>query len=197
MKKLLLFGGAFNPPHKGHARLLESAIEAIQPDVSLVLPTAVSPHKASGEIGFSHRYTMAKMALGLETVRFSGVENRGNKKRNYTIKTLKWLRKKYPGYEIYLVIGSDMLTSFTSWSRYHRIISMTTLVVASREEDDFELQEAISELRKQGAKILQITFEAIVISSSEIRQLIKLGKDTSLYIEKSVKDYIDRNNLYS
>ena len=41
--KLLLFGGTFDPPHKGHIRLLQSAIDVVQPDKVVVMPAAFRP----------------------------------------------------------------------------------------------------------------------------------------------------------
>lgn len=195
-KKLLLFGGAFNPPHEGHIRLLTNAIEYLKPDITLVLPTAVSPHKTSGDISFSHRYNMAKVFKQLDSIRLSSFENRGNKKKNYTIQTIKWIEKKYIGYDIYLLIGSDMLTSFTTWSRYRRIISKANILVASRENDDTLFEQAIARLKKEGAKIEVMYYEPIVISSSEIRSLIKEGKQIESYLPSYVAQYIKKNNLY-
>lgn len=43
--KILLFGGTFDPPHIGHLALLQNAIEAVQPDLALVMPAGVPPHK--------------------------------------------------------------------------------------------------------------------------------------------------------
>ena len=45
--KLLLFGGTFDPPHNGHMRLLQSAIDAVQPDKVVVMPAGIPPHKAA------------------------------------------------------------------------------------------------------------------------------------------------------
>lgn len=195
-KKLLLFGGAFNPPHKGHMRLLEAAIDHIKPDVTIIMPTSVSPHKVSGDISFHHRYMMSKVFTIFPNVKISGLENIGRKKKNYTIKTLKWLEKKYIGYEIYLLIGSDMLESFTTWSRYRRIISKATLLVASRETDIELLNKSITELEKEGAKIVVLPVEPIVISSSELRKEIKEKKDVKEYLDVKVLEYIKKYNIY-
>ena len=194
--KLLLFGGAFNPPHKGHMRLLNNAIETVKPELTIVMPTSTSPHKESGDISFHHRYMMARVFKQFDNVKISDIENRGRKRKNYTIGTLKWLEKRYKGYEIYLLIGSDMLLSFKTWSRYKRILSKATLVVASREKDDMELKKAVEQLKKEGARIELISFTPLVISSSELRESIKQGKDVDKYLEDSVREYIYTQCLY-
>ena len=45
MSKLGIFGGTFNPPHIGHARLAEHFVEKLGLDRLLVIPTAQPPHK--------------------------------------------------------------------------------------------------------------------------------------------------------
>ncbi|MCL1830320.1 MAG: nicotinate (nicotinamide) nucleotide adenylyltransferase [Oscillospiraceae bacterium] len=195
-KRLLIFGGAFNPPHRGHMQLLEQAIENVKPAVTLVLPTSVSPHKVSGDISFSHRFNMAKVFTSLDTVKLSGIENRGKRKKNYTIKTIKWIEKSYKGYDIYLLIGSDMVISFSTWSRYRRILAKVTLVVAAREQDDTEFKDAIDCLKQEGAKIRFMKSNPIVISSSQLREAIHNIRDVGEYLDDSVLAYIKKNSLY-
>ncbi len=194
--KLLLFGGAFNPPHKGHERLLKAAIDAVNPDVTVVLPTSTSPHKESGGIDFFHRAAMARSFKKLGNVVISEFEHQGRKSRNYTIQSIKRLQKKYPGYRIYLLIGGDMIESFTTWSRYRRILSLVTLVVAARDPKDRLLQEAVAKMKRLGAEIIVLHFEPLVISSSELRNDIRNGKDVSSYLDSDVANYLKNKNLY-
>ena len=196
MKKLLLFGGAFNPPHKGHMKLLEKAIELIEPDLTVIIATSTSPHKQSGDISFYHRNRMSQVFKKLGNVKVSRIENKGRKKRNYTIQSIKWLEKRYKDYEIYLLIGSDMLISFTTWSRYRRILSKATLVVAAREEHEETLKKTVEELEREGARIKILLFEPIVISSSEIRNHIHEQKEVGEYLDEEVAEYIEKYGLY-
>ena len=63
--KLLLFGGTFDPPHKGHIRLLQSAIDAVQPDKVVVMPAGIPPHKAASATPASLRLTMCQCFVPL------------------------------------------------------------------------------------------------------------------------------------
>ena len=49
-RKLLIYGGAFNPPHLGHLRYFEQAVNAIKPDLAMIMPSGVSPHKKNGTV---------------------------------------------------------------------------------------------------------------------------------------------------
>ena len=196
-KKILIYGGAFNPPHLGHARLLEEAIKVVSPDLTLVIPTGVSPHKKRSETPYWVRYDLAKrtfMSVS-DTVRISPLESKG--RRNYTIQTIKKLHKMYPGSDLYMLVGSDMLASFTTWHLYKRILSRCTLVAGAREEDiNEQLIHDADVLRKEGGKVILIQFTPIDISSTELRNMIKEDKDTSIYITEGVRDQIKKKGLY-
>jgi len=197
MKKLLLFGGAFNPPHRGHERLLKSAIDAVQPELIVILPTDASPHKQNDDTRFAHRAFMARKDFeGLGNVKVSEFESRGRRRRNYTLQSVKRLEKKYPGYEIYLLIGGDMLESFTEWSRFRRVLAKVTLVVAAREPADARLSDAVKQLQRDGGRLILLKFEPLVISSSELRGMIREKKDVSAYISDATRRYIEKNGLY-
>ena len=43
--KILLFGGAFNPVHNEHVAILKAALQKLECDKVIIMPTAVSPHK--------------------------------------------------------------------------------------------------------------------------------------------------------
>ncbi|NLC78481.1 MAG: nicotinate-nicotinamide nucleotide adenylyltransferase, partial [Ruminococcaceae bacterium] len=162
MKKILLYGGAFNPPHKGHERLLSLAIEAVKPALTLVVPSGVSPHKRNASVSFFDREVMAARAFkgcGGD-VRVSGIERAGKHKKSYTIKTVKRLKRKYANSEIYLLIGSDMLTTFSEWHLYRRLLKEVVIVAAVREDEDkAELMAAKTSLEQEGAKITVVPLD--------------------------------------
>jgi len=100
--------------------------------------------------------------------------------------------------EIYLYCGTDMLLSFDAWFRFEDILSMCTLAYASRLESECrEAQEKIEMLRSRyGARILEIPLNPIEISSSEIREMIRDGKDASAFLSPAVQDFISERGLY-
>ena len=196
-KKILIYGGAFDPPHLGHARLLEEAIKTVSPDLALVIPTGVSPHKRRSGTPYWIRYDLAKRTfLSLPgNVRISSLESKG--RRNYTIQTIRKLQKIYPGAELYLLIGSDMLASFPTWHLYKRILSRCTVVAGAREEDiTDQLRSDAEVLKKDGGKIILMQFVPVEISSTELRAMIKDNKDTSEFLTEGVRDQIRKKGLY-
>ena len=61
--KVLVFGGSFDPVHKGHVALLRRAIKQISPDVTHVVPAYHSPFKAKSPTPFWLRMKMVKLAF--------------------------------------------------------------------------------------------------------------------------------------
>ena len=199
-RKLLFYGGAFDPPHKGHERLLEAAVSAVRPDVTLVIPTGVSPHKRRSSTAFWMRFEMCGCVTKCgENVKVSGIEYTGKKgsHRCYTFETVKKLKKKYPGHDLYLLIGSDMLTSFRRWHLYRRIMANCVLVAGCREDDARkEYLSAAEELKKEGGKIMLLSFSPVEVSSTRLRAMLKEGEDTSDYISPETREVIGRKGLY-
>ncbi|MCL2539749.1 MAG: hypothetical protein FWE66_05365, partial [Oscillospiraceae bacterium] len=110
--------------------------------------------------------------------------------------SIKRLQKKYPGFEICLLIGGDMLESFSEWSRFRRVLSKAFLVVAAREPEDSALLEAARRIERCGGRLLLLGFEPLVISSSEIRDMIGNNVDVSAYVDGDVLRYIEKHGLY-
>ncbi len=194
-----IFGGTFNPVHKGHVMLAEAA-KCQYEDIEhiVVMPNNAPAYKAKDSIITSdHRINMLKLAFGdYPYARVSDLEIiRGG--LTYTYDTLCQLREINPKLNIYFIIGADSMYSFEKWFRYQDVLKMCTLLVATRECDFGELEAYVKDFMDKYpfAKIKFLKTENIDISSSEIRENIN---DTKIkaYIPENVVDYIKNNNLY-
>ena len=197
-RKLLVYGGAFDPPHLGHLRYFKNALEAIKPHLSLVVPSGVSPHKRHSSTPYAHRYTMCGIfRLPGWKVRVSRVEYSKNRRRSYTIKTIRRLRRHYPGWHIYFMVGSDMLLSFRRWYRWRRILALCTLVVGIREDQHYQrsVQEA-QRLRELGAEVIMVPFRPLEVSSTEIRLRLEQDQGCGDLLAPETEEYIKRHGLY-
>ena len=169
--KILLYGGTFDPPHWGHINNLRAAMQAVQPDKVIVMPAGSPPHKAASATPGSLRLQMCRCFLQLgEQVEISDWEIL-HEGKSYTVNTLRMLHSTYPDAQLYLTVGSDMLTSFRTWREWQSILQLATLVVESREADDAAmLAEFADSLCGDGARILFARAKPVPMSSSEIRQ---------------------------
>ena len=142
--KLLLYGGTFDPPHNGHLNNLRAAAGRVRPDLVVVMPAGVPPHKAASATPAALRLEMCRCFYALEgtpglprlTVSDWEVCQAREGRRNYTVLTLEMLAARCPGATLYLTVGSDMLESFRAWYRWQDILRLARLVVVSREIGD-------------------------------------------------------------
>ena len=168
--KALLFGGTFDPPHAGHMNNLRAAMQAVQPDVVLVMPAGIPPHKHASATPGELRLAMCECfkALGPQVQVSQWEVDRAG--RSYTYNTVSMLQEKYPGAQLYMTIGSDMLETFDEWHRWREILAMVTLVVQSREPGDGDaLRAAAQKLEEAGGKIMFADAPVLECASSDIR----------------------------
>jgi len=131
MNRIGLLGGTFDPPHLGHLKLAELALQALALDEVRFIPNAAPPHKAdTGRAPARVRLLeLALAATGLP-FRVETLElDRGGV--SYTVETLETLATR-EGHAWIFLMGSDQLTAFPSWRRPARILELASLAVAPR-----------------------------------------------------------------
>jgi len=140
-----LFGGSFNPIHKGHVRIVQELLKT-KVDQVVVLPTGCSPFKSVNSLIHQEiRWKMVKRVFsGWERVFVSDLEIR-TAEVSYTVDTLKKLKLQFPQCEHwYVVIGSDAYAHFAQWKNAKHLLEEATLWVIGRtseseDNEDFPL----------------------------------------------------------
>ena len=203
--KVLLYGGSFDPPHNGHLNNLRAAAARVRPDRIVVMPAGMSPFKrgtnASGALRLEMCGCFSALAEegGFPALTVSGweVQQAAQGRRNYTVLTLEMLAAGFPGAELYLAIGSDMLLSFDGWYRWQDILRLARLVVTSRNVgDDPLLHEKAKQLDATGARILFAPVEALPMASSALRARLAAGERCENELPPLVRRVIQREGLY-
>ncbi len=198
--KIAVFGGSFNPPHLGHRSVVSMVSEHVHPDLFLIIPDNVPPHKELEE-GSPDSVTRLRMCIDnfddLPGVQISDMEIL-REGRSYTADTVTALRELYPADTLMFVMGTDMLLSFEEWYRFEYLLKELELVVLSRfnNDDDEILKQADSLKDKYGAIIHFINVPPLPMSSSQIRGLLKQRQGNDLLMDSVYSDII-RNRLYS
>ena len=204
--KVLLYGGTFDPPHNGHLNNLRAAAARVQPDKVVVMPAGLSPFKQKTSASGALRLEMCSCFHALEEdadtipqLEVSGweIEQAAAGNRNYTVLTVEKLARDYPGAQLYLAIGSDMLLSFDGWHRWQDILRLAHLVVTSRHVgDDPELHAKALRLDPTGARILFAPVQALPMASSDIRTRLTAGEGCEAELPEAVRAVIRREKLY-
>ena len=198
MERIGIYGGTYSPPHIGHMKAAEYAIEALKLDRLLLIPTGVSPHKAmSAGATSADRLQMLRLsAANMEKARVSDIEilRQGS---SYTVDTLRQIKAENPGAELVLLMGTDMFVSFLSWREPEAIMALATLAVFCRgergEQERIEAQKA--KLEALGARVELVRNPVNAISSTDLRRMLVFGC-ADPFLMPGVGDFIREKGLY-
>lgn len=200
MEKIGVFGGTFNPPHRGHLLAAEEVKNALGLDYVLFVPDAQPPHKdmPQGSPGPRQRLELVKKAVeGLPWALVSDMELERQGK-SYTADTLAILKQRHPEAELYLITGTDMFLTLHNWYRPEEICRHAVIVGMERAEDDrreeFQLQKQNLESRF-GARVALVENRFVEISSTKVRRLLILG-GAEKYVSDGVMGLIRKTGLY-
>ncbi|MBT3275142.1 MAG: nicotinate (nicotinamide) nucleotide adenylyltransferase [Spirochaetales bacterium] len=187
--KIAIFGGSFNPVHRGHIHVAESAAHTLGYNKVIFIPSCVSAHKKTDYYTSpEHRLKMLHLAIeGNDTLLLDDCEIvRGG--TSFTIDTIEGLSDRYrytskPG----LIIGADLLRGFPSWRRVDDLVEQVDLIVARR-TSSMGLHFPYPHLNVKN--------DLVDAASSEIRRRVREKIDICELVPKLVADYISRNFLY-
>lgn len=127
------FGGAFDPPHRGHRAILAQAAAQTKISHWLIMPTGCSAHQKSFDAQGQHRLKMCELGfadLGL-TIEVSDWEMK-QKSPSYTIDTIRALMPRYPLAAWALLIGQDQWVHFATWKEALALSRLCQVIVAHR-----------------------------------------------------------------
>jgi nicotinate-nucleotide adenylyltransferase len=130
--KIAIFGGSFDPPHKGHELIVKEALKCLDIDKLLVIPTYLNPFKHTFFLEPTLRLKLLqKLFFNEKEVEICDYEVR-QKKAVYTVETVKYLKTLYDCEKIYLIIGEDNLQKLPQWNGFDELQHLVEFVVASR-----------------------------------------------------------------
>ncbi|MFA5449779.1 MAG: nicotinate (nicotinamide) nucleotide adenylyltransferase [Clostridia bacterium] len=196
--KLGVFGGAFDPLHKEHIKIIEESRRILALDGVILLPTINPPHKEQASTSFEHRVEMLKVwAKGKDYIFIDETEKELNYKNSYTYRVLPHLVKKYKGAELIYIIGGDSMLRFHTWMRPERIAGTIKIAAAGREGYPNLLEAISAAQRRYGADITLLNITGSSVSSAELRACLELGLDTKDNVPEEILAYISQNNLYT
>jgi nicotinate-nucleotide adenylyltransferase len=213
-----LLGGTFDPVHNGHLAVADHVLNVLGLDTVWFIPAALPPHKAGHADGqaissFAHRFAMLERATA-ENSSFvvSDIEAKRSSP-SYSIDTINILiRQIGEQAELFFIIGLDAFLEIDTWKRYKDLPALVNFVVISRPTySPDKVGEVIlrnftgyiydparriwSYPNRKEAFILQ-HMEPMLISSTDIRERVKGGKDITGLVPPAVEDYIKKQCLY-
>jgi len=193
MKKIGLFFGSFNPIHIGHLILGNYILENSDMEELWFVVSPQNPFKDKKSLLNDHnRLDMVQLAVkNYPKMRASNVEF-SLPKPSYTIDTLTYLKEKYPHYSFALIMGEDNLDSLPKWKNFEKLITDYHIIVYPR---TFEGEKKDHEYL-QHENISLVNAPIIELSATEIRNMIKEGKNVRPMLPPEVFEYLDGSSFY-
>lgn len=195
-KKVVIYGGAFNPPHIGHAAAVENILRLFPCDEIWIMPSADRHDKVlavSGNDRLAMLQTMIDKVFSASKVPIvvSDFEVRRGI-MTVTLETKEQLEKLYPTYDFYFQFGSDVVGNIKDkWFKGRELYETANFVVTKR--TGFPLPK---NLPRNFVVLTDKQAASIDISSTFIRRLLARGYSGMPYLTRSVAEYIKANKLY-
>jgi nicotinate-nucleotide adenylyltransferase len=216
-----LFGGTFDPVHRGHLAIARAAMEHFNLRLVYFVPAAVPPHKGGRELtDFHHRYAMLALATREEQRFVPSLVEANSAHPNYSIQTVRRLKSILrQSDKLHFVIGIDAFLEISTWKEPEPLLSECDFIVASRPGYSLaDIGAALPEglrpapavlrgLRKQRASgtiaLSSTTIHLLPgvkerVSSTQIRAAAgKSVRELSRYVPEAVASYIQKEHLYT
>ncbi len=193
-----LYGGTFDPIHLGHLIVIENAINEMNLDRVIILPSSNPPHKKhKDKTKADIRVEMVAEAIkDNPKIILSTFESTDNVVR-YTHDTLEYFTSKLPNHEIFYIMGEDSFVTIDTWRNYEKILDYNIIVFArSGIDNNSTLIKKVDKIRKDNPNIYLIDILNINISSTLMRSLSKEGKSIKYLVKDEVNYIIKNRNLY-
>jgi nicotinate-nucleotide adenylyltransferase len=192
--RVAVFGGTFDPFHRGHRAILEAAVKAA--DRVLVVVAGRPPHKqdAAERTAFHHRVAMTRLGVeGLPRTEVLELEGR-RQGPSYTIDTLEALSRSYPaGTRFLLVLGADSFQEFPTWKSWEAILERATLLVAMRPGFEIDVPPEFEGRNQPWESLGQVPVE---VSSTALRAILAADGDVGDLLPPAVRAYVRDHRLY-
>jgi nicotinate-nucleotide adenylyltransferase len=200
---LALFGGTFDPIHKGHITVARAALNdpRFALDRIYFVPADWPPHKKPREISsYADRYAMVELAIADEP-KFVASEIEaaapGSSEPNYSIQTVKRFKATLAQDDrLYFIVGADSFRGIRKWREPLALLRACGFIVANR--PGVPLADALKAAPDDAPRgnIFTIETTAEDVSSTEIRQAIAAGRPLEDLVPRPVAQYIRDRGLY-
>lgn len=221
-----LFGGTFDPVHRGHVALAQAAMERCKLHRIYFVPANVPPHKQSQPLApFVHRFAMLALATANEKAFVPSLleapenhESRKKDKPNYSIDTVRRLKQSFRNSDrLFLLIGMDAFADIAKWHQAEALFRECEFIVAGRPgysladvanalpeklrprpevTKPFHKQVASGDLVLPGVSIHLLEDLRQPASATATREAAGAGKPLGRFVDPVVAEYIRKMALY-
>jgi nicotinate-nucleotide adenylyltransferase len=190
-----VFGGTFDPIHRGHVEVAEECAVKLDLDPVLMIPSNLPPHRDPPQATAEDRLAMVKLAVGgHHRLVASDIElRRGGV--SYSIDTVRDLAADHPGADLVLLLGWDAAAEFKDWHDADEITSLARIAVFNRAATPSPPGVALEDLGLPPDAI-RLEVDSPPVSSTSVRQMLAGEGSGAGDLPPAVAAYINRHRLY-
>jgi len=185
---VLLFGGSFNPPHLGHAIVIDQAFELI-PELDELWLLPAFNHTFGKELAPAADRLAMCQTLVSDKVKICSIEL-DKKPSGSTHETLQLLQQEYPDHTFSFLMGSDQLPTFDKWINYQKLLQEMHFYVYPRGSHRHDVTFPNMELLESPTQVITN------ISSTLAKHRLAQHMSVSRVLDPIVAKYIQNNQLY-
>lgn len=211
MNSTLVFGGTFDPVHRGHIESV-CAVARLLGDVDVYLvPCQIPAHRPTPAASPEARLKMLQLAVaGQDRIFVDDCELR-REGTSYTVDTLLGYRERVgESGPLLFLMGRDSWVTLPGWHRWEALTDLAHLLILERPGTD---QDSPGVLRKwlktrqvqapeemmssSSGKVCFLSLDQIDVSASGLREAIAKGSSIEGNVNPLVMNYIRQHNLYT
>ncbi len=185
-----LYGGSFDPLHRGHLLVAQAALEELALDRLFFIPAAQSPFKPNSRPApDAARLRMLRRSLAGQSHTEVHADELSRGGISYSIDTVNAFKARHPGAELFWLIGADHVPTLTQWRDAEALAQAVTFVVIPRPGQPQASLPSPWRLR-------HLRGWPLGVSSSEIRDRIHRGLPFEHLVPDGAADIIASEGLY-
>lgn len=214
-----LFGGTFDPIHRGHIAVARAAIEQFDLGLVYLAPADIPPHKQKRKLtDFQHRFAMVALAAADDRRLVPSLLDAHTGQPNYSIESVRRLKSSLKKADkVFFIIGMDAFKDISTWREPEALLAECEFIVASRPGFSLaEVRQALPERLRNSSELRQssrdreggtISIGPVrvhllpelneAVSSTQIREAVRTpGAQLGRYVPHLVAEYIRKEGLY-
>lgn len=193
---IALYGGTFDPIHKGHLEVARAAADAFDLERVLLIPVGAPPHRGGRpEAPYRDRYRMVELACEADA-RFEASDLEAERKDgrpNYSIDTIQRVKPVLAaGDRLFFVIGCDAFADIRTWHRWEEVVRGTEWIVVSRPGSECDEERVPG-----GARVHWLRDVAVPVSSTGLRRRLGVDERVADWLPANVREFIRSRGLYA
>lgn len=179
-----VYCGSFNPVHKGHIKIVRTALKKDLLDKVLIVATG----------NYWDKQNLPPVRDRIRMLKYFDndkiIIDETHNDIQYTYQLFRVLKKEYPDDQLVLIIGRDNIPNFTRWKRYRELLKYDFIVIPREDIDSADLDAMMQEMGKTNYTIMDV--KNINFSSSMIRDNFDDYSKIKDYVDKRVYNYMKK-----